>query len=130
MSSGFFQDVPWMRSIKGKGSGAPESRGSSADGVKTEGVHPGSKEVDIAPQDVRSFPTWSGAGVTNVRVTNQGSKAGLVEFYAGAGYENQWLAPAGQSGDVRLVSRQWAGLQVYVKNGSNEPDGQVHVEVW
>lgn len=89
-----------------------------------KGVHPGSKEVDIHPQDSRAFPSWAGLGVTNVRITNLGDQVASVSFIAGAGFETNPVQP----GLPQTFARQWGGAWVHVRNESQT--SLIHVEVW
>jgi len=79
--------------------------------------------VTLAPGQYSTFPTWSWWGWTNVKVTNSTSTSGSVLLTVGGAVETL-IVPANTTNQV---SRQWAGLQLEVKNNSTVT---LQVEVW
>jgi len=80
--------------------------------------------VYLWPGQQGVFPTWSAWGWTNVRLTNGTNKWGCVILQVGAAPPEQFCA---QPYSVQGVARQWAGLQLLIRNIGSAP---LTVDVW
>ncbi|WP_438016997.1 hypothetical protein WMF18_40415 [Sorangium sp. So ce315] len=81
-------------------------------------------DVTLTPGQHTTFPTWIWWGWTTVQITNYDAAWGCVSLKVGAAPEEYLCTGPGTSWSV---ARQWAGLQLVVRNIGNVP---LRVEVW